>query len=153
MFMDHVKHFQNIVEYKIIELYLYRLVQPVENRPGPVRKCVKPLLGDIDLPRPADILADTYRAKRNNQDQNNITHVFYNELIDNTLEVLVRIYNDGGEHISAELRAIFEKSNKENPKGKYGVHKYDLSDFGIDRSYVNRFVKGYLDFSETIKKN
>jgi len=74
------------------------------------------------------------------------TDVPYQNLVDNSLEVLKRIYGDRQEQISEELVAIFGKSNQENPQGKYGIHKYELSDFGIDKSYIDQFTMTYQKF-------
>lgn len=80
------------------------------------------------------------------------TNVSYKELIKNSLDVIEQIYSDRGEAISPELKTIFEKSNSENPKGKYGIHTYDLKDFGVDKAYVRNFTKGYEAFQQTLEQ-
>lgn len=80
------------------------------------------------------------------------TNVSYKELIKDSLGVIEQIYSDRGEAISPELKTIFEKSNSENPKGKYGIHTYDLKDFGVDKGYVRNFTKGYEAFQQTLEQ-
>ena len=67
-------------------------------------------------------------AKGNNILFNN---VLYKHLISDSLSVVEQIYKDRGEEISPDLKVLFERLNNENPQGKYGVHKYNLKDFGI----------------------
>jgi len=80
------------------------------------------------------------------------TNVSYKELIKDSLGVIEQIYADRGEIISPELRAIFEKSNTKNPKGKYGIHKYDLKDFEVDEAYIRNFTKEYEAFQKTLEQ-
>lgn len=79
------------------------------------------------------------------------TNVLYKELIKDSLGVIEQIYADRGEAISPELRAIFEKSNTKNPKGKYGIHQYDLKDFEVDEAYIKSFTKDYEAFQQTLE--
>lgn len=78
------------------------------------------------------------------------TDISYRALVNDSVGAIEKIYADRGETISLELKAIFEKSNSENPKGKYGVHQYSLVDFDIDKSYIQQFTKGYEQFQQTL---
>jgi len=78
------------------------------------------------------------------------TNVSYKALIKDSLGVIEQIYANRGAIISPELRTIFEKSNTNNPKGKYGTHKYNLADFGIDEAYIHQFTKAYEEFQKTL---
>jgi hypothetical protein len=90
-----------------------------------------------------------YRAKNSNNTL--FTDISYKALIKDSLGVIEKIYADRGEAISPELKAIFEKSNTENPKGKYGNHQYNLNDFGIGEAYIREFIKEYEQFQKTLK--
>lgn len=77
------------------------------------------------------------------------TDVPYQHLVADSLGVIKRIYADRQEAISPELMQIFNESNRNNPQGKYGVHKYKLSDFGIDESYIDQFTTAYQQFQSS----
>lgn len=78
------------------------------------------------------------------------TDVFYEQLVEDSISVIEKIYADRGETISSELKTIFEESNRKNPKGKYGVHKYELNDFGIDEKYIYEHTKAYQNYQKSI---
>lgn len=74
------------------------------------------------------------------------TDVHYRELLKSPMGIMEKIYSDRGEVISPELLRIFEKANRRNPKGKYGIHEYNQADFGIDEAYIKRFTSDYREF-------
>ena len=78
------------------------------------------------------------------------TDISYKALVKDSISIIEQIYADRGEAISPELKAVFEKSNNENPKGKYGVHQYSLVDFGIDKAYIQQFTKEYEQFQQKL---
>ncbi|TYA53825.1 sulfotransferase family protein [Formosa maritima] len=80
------------------------------------------------------------------------TDISYNALVKDSLVAIKKIYADRDEIISPELKNILEKSNNENPKGKYGIHKYNLEDFGIDETYISEFTKEYQTFQQTLEQ-
>lgn len=77
------------------------------------------------------------------------TDVPYKDLVEDSMAVIKRIYADRKERISPELMEIFSSSNQKNPQGKYGVHKYELSDFGVDESYIDQFTSAYQKFQSS----
>jgi hypothetical protein len=89
-----------------------------------------------------------YRAK--NSAKTLFTDISYKALINDSISAIEQIYADRGESISPQLKAVFQKSNKENPKGKYGVHQYKLADFGIDEAYIQQFTKEYEQFQQNL---
>jgi hypothetical protein len=89
-----------------------------------------------------------YRAKNNPNTL--FTDISYNALIKDSLSAIEQIYTDRGKIISPKLKAIFQKSNNENPKGKYGIHQYNLSDFGVDKAYIHKFTKEYEQFQQKL---
>lgn len=91
-----------------------------------------------------------YRTKT---DTNTLfTDISYEALVTDSLGAIEKIYADRAETISPELKAIFEKSNNENPQAKYGIHKYQLKDFGVDEAYINDFTKEYQTFQKTLEQ-
>ena len=89
--------------------------------------------------------AMTYRADNNDK---NFIDVSYQELVKDGMAVMKTIYNARNLTISKELHQQFENSERINPKGKYGVHKYNLEDFGIDEYFINGYTKEYKRFQE-----
>jgi len=80
------------------------------------------------------------------------TDVPYDHLVKDSMEVIKHIYKDRQESISPELMKVFVEANRSNPQGKYGVHKYELSDFGIDEHYIDQLTSAYQQFQRSILK-
>jgi hypothetical protein len=74
------------------------------------------------------------------------TDLMYKELVADSMGQLEKIYGRYN-GISARLRERFRTADTENPQGKYGIHEYNLSDFGLspqelltrNRSYFEMF--------------
>ena len=98
------------------------------------------------------MLEKALEYRKSNEKEELFTNVLYKELIKDSLSVIEKIYADRGEVISPELRAVFEKSNNQNPKGKYGTHKYDLKDFEVDEAYIRSFTKEYEAFQQSLEQ-
>lgn len=88
-----------------------------------------------------------YREK--NQYKNQFTDILYEDLRDSAPNVLTNIYNlDGG--MTPELLSRFERVEKENPMRKYGIHEYNLEDFGVRNEDILKETVYYRNF---ISKN
>jgi hypothetical protein len=96
------------------------------------------------------MLQKALEFREKNSDNTLFTDISYKVLVKDSLGVIEQIYADRGETISPELKAIFEKSNNENPKGKYGTHQYNLADFGVDEAYIHQFTKQYEQFQQNL---
>jgi hypothetical protein len=84
-----------------------------------------------------------YRTK--NQHKQQFTDIFYEDLKNSSPGVLNDIYRlDGG--VTPELLLRFEKAEKENPMRKYGIHDYNLEDFGVDKDDILRETGQYRNF-------
>jgi len=80
-----------------------------------------------------------------NQHKNQFTDIIYSDLRDTSAEVLARIYQlDGG--MTPELLARFEKAENENPMRKYGIHEYNLDDFGVSKDDILQATVQYRNF-------
>jgi hypothetical protein len=75
----------------------------------------------------------------------------YEELVQDPVKLIGRIYANRNEPISQELELIFKEANRKNPKGKYGQHIYNLEDFGIDKQYIDTYTKDYQVFQQNLK--
>jgi hypothetical protein len=88
-----------------------------------------------------------YRMK--NQHKNQFTDIWYENLRDSAPEVLTNIYSlDGG--MTPELLAGIEKAERENPMRKYGIHEYNLEDFGVNNEDI---LKATVDYRSFLSKN
>jgi hypothetical protein len=87
-----------------------------------------------------------YRLK--NGKNNIITDVLYRDLVNDSSSVLEKIYSKQQLKISPGLQQIFETTEKSNPRGKYGFHKYGHEDFGIGRDFIDKFTMPYQEFQK-----
>ena len=85
-----------------------------------------------------------------NEHSAHFTDISYQELVEDATGVIKNIYRERGERIPPELLAIFEASNRDNPIGKYGIHQYDLADFGVDDNYLHLHTAGYEQFQKSL---
>jgi hypothetical protein len=98
------------------------------------------------------MLKNALKYRNENNDNLIFTDISYKALVKDSLAAIKQIYADRRETISPELKTIFEKSNSENPKGKYGIHKYNLEDFGVDEAYIRKFTTEYDLFQQTLEQ-
>ncbi len=75
----------------------------------------------------------------------NFIHVEYEDLTRDSMNVLHRIYDAREEKIDEALEKTFMFANKQNKQGKYGRHIYRLSDFGIDKEFIDRYTNKYRE--------
>jgi len=85
-----------------------------------------------------------FRHEKGNNDL--FTDIRYKDLVEDSFLVLERIYQGHNEVISDGLAKTFKEANLKNPKSKYGVHHYEMGDFGIDASYFNEYSVNYQEF-------
>jgi hypothetical protein len=79
------------------------------------------------------------------QHKNQFTDIYYNDLRDTSAEVLTKVYQlDGG--MTPELLARFEKAENDNPMRKYGIHDYNLEDFGVSKDDILQATVQYRNF-------
>jgi hypothetical protein len=81
-----------------------------------------------------------YRQQQGNAAK--FTDIFYEELVNHPMDQMEKIYRPYG-GISEKLRDRFLLADVENPSGKYGIHEYNLTDFGLDRNELILRNQGY----------
>ena len=74
-----------------------------------------------------------------------VIDIDYKKLIGNTLEEIERIYAFSGIEFTPEISAKISETINQNPPNKYGVHKYQLHDFGLEENTVN---EGFMKYFE-----
>jgi hypothetical protein len=83
--------------------------------------------------------------RNRNQDKGQFTDIFYEDLKDKAANVLTKVYQlDGG--LTPQLRAGFIKAELENPMRKYGIHDYNLEDFGVKKEDILNETIEYRKF-------
>lgn len=90
--------------------------------------------------------AMNYRLDPVNNDR--FTDINYLELVKDSSQVLKKIYSKRGLEIDENLQMIFQETERNSPKGKYGSHHYNLEDFGIDSEYLNDYTQKYQDYKK-----
>jgi hypothetical protein len=76
---------------------------------------------------------------------NSILDVYYEDLVDRPLDQMQKIYDFIGLEWSAEGESRMQKWIKGNPQHKYGTHRYELSDFGLDEDEIDARFKHYRE--------
>lgn len=89
-----------------------------------------------------------YRERKENI--NKILDVSYQDLVNDSQDILEQIYSRRKIKITEELKQIFQNTERSNPKGKYGMHKYELSDFGIDANFIDKYTMEYQLFQKDL---
>jgi hypothetical protein len=72
--------------------------------------------------------------------------VHYRGLVQDPMATAQRIYDYFGMELAPEAEAAMKKFLADNPKGKGGVHRYSLKEFGMDPAEERRRFQFYTDF-------
>lgn len=63
-----------------------------------------------------------------------ITDVLYDDLVKEPVRILERIYQDASLSLADDARRSIEEQRQRSRQHQYGVHRYRLQDFGVDRA-------------------
>ncbi|MFO7669182.1 MAG: sulfotransferase [Bacteroidales bacterium] len=98
----------------------------------------------------AYMLEKALSYRQDGANHTNFTDIMYEDLVSDPMGQLEKIYEryDG---ISENLRQRFKRADAENPKGKYGRHGYNLSDFGLSREELIHKNRSYLNLFNTLR--
>jgi len=80
-----------------------------------------------------------------NRPKHQFRDIIYEELKNDSLKVLSGLYSENG-GITPELMSKFKKTEQENPMRKYGIHDYNLEDFGVEKQAILEATKEYREF-------
>jgi len=94
-------------------------------------------------------LNKTLEYRKANEDR--FIDIKYNDLVEDSLAVMERIYSKQNLEVDCDLMDRFHQIEKNNPKSKYGSHKYKMEDFGIDIAFINKHTKNYQEFQKGIE--
>ncbi len=85
---------------------------------------------------------------RMSQNTVGFTDILYNNLINDSISELKKLYIQSGKDFSDQLVQLFLQTEKTNTRGKYGKHEYQLSDFGLNDNAIISGYSFYYDFVE-----
>jgi hypothetical protein len=69
--------------------------------------------------------------------------VAYQDMVGDPMKEIRRIYDFLGLSLGAEAQQAMEAWRGRNPQSKHGVHRYELSDFGLDRETLQQDFAPY----------
>jgi len=87
--------------------------------------------------------AISFRDSRDNSKY--FTDISYRDFIKDPLTTLEKIYSPN--ELSEDLRAKFQIANDTNPPNKYGAHRYQMEDFGLEAQDLE-----YQDYSDFLAR-
>jgi hypothetical protein len=71
--------------------------------------------------------------------------VYYEDLMADPVGTCRQVYEYFGYDYSPAMEVAIKKWLNDNPQNKYGVHRYSLEQFGLDKATVQREFKEYTD--------
>lgn len=98
--------------------------------------------------RKSTFILEKGMVHRNNIGEEKFLDIRYEELVKDSGKILDNIYQGCG-GIDDKLRQHFISAEQNNPKEKYGVHKYSLEDFGLTDEDIQGKLINYLKFIRT----
>jgi hypothetical protein len=96
-----------------------------------------------------------------NESKIDIFDILYDDLVDQPITIVRRIYDHFGLTWSDEFETAMKTWLRENPQGKYGRHTYDLSKYGVTpesietryADYINMFLRSSSESSPNSVNN
>ena len=74
-----------------------------------------------------------------------VIDVHYTDLVRDPVGTVASIYERTGSELSSEAAAAMASHVEANPRGKFGEHRYDLSDFGLDENEIRDRFASYVE--------
>ena len=94
------------------------------------------------------MLTRALEFRSENTNENLFSDVPYRDLVNDSFSVVQSIYKNRDMELTIKHQKIFEESERRNPQRKYGTHEYSPDDFGIDKSYIDKFTQTYQKFQK-----
>ena len=89
------------------------------------------------------LAADRALAARSQIPADAVVDIDYQDLLDRPVQCVERIYAHHNMPLSDEFRSALEAYVDSRPQHHFGVHRYSLSDFGLDEDEVRRRFNSY----------
>jgi hypothetical protein len=77
------------------------------------------------------------------------TDILYKRFIEQPIETLNLVYENIGMNAGA-LEGLFREADGANPRAKYGLHHYQLSDFGLTDADLHKHMASYQRYVEKL---
>jgi len=90
---------------------------------------------------------------RQKQTATPFTDILFDELVDDAIRQLEKIYAQAGTELKPGQLKKFKDIEKQNVREKYGRHEYQLKDFGLDKEMIQKEYGFYDDFVREFSKN
>jgi hypothetical protein len=74
-----------------------------------------------------------------------ILDVQYDDLVQAPVDTVARIYEAFGDELSEHARAAIESHVAANRRGRFGEHRYDLTEFGVAEGEIAERFATYVD--------
>jgi hypothetical protein len=74
-----------------------------------------------------------------------IVDVQYAELVGDPVTTMERVYGAFGDELTGQARDAMRDHVESRPKGRFGKHKYDLDEFGLDGPALAERFAGYVE--------
>jgi hypothetical protein len=84
--------------------------------------------------------------------QHPIVDVHYTDLVRDPVATVARIYEATGAALSEPAAAAMGEHVAANPKGKFGTHRYDLAEFGLDAGEIEERFAGYVERYDVVSE-
>jgi hypothetical protein len=85
---------------------------------------------------------DAFRAAH---PQHPIIDIQYADLVRDPVETVAAIYERTGSTLTAGAAKAIAAYVEANPKGKFGTHRYDVTEFGLDAGEIRERFASYVD--------
>jgi len=96
-------------------------------------------------PTMLELSVDRINAFRDANPEHPILDVHYADLVRDPVQTVARIYEGTGSTLSDAAAGAIADHVAANPKGKFGTHRYDLAEFGLDAGEIAERFQGYVD--------
>jgi hypothetical protein len=92
-----------------------------------------------------ELCVDRIETFRDANPEHPIVDVQYLDLVREPAQTVARIYDAVGWPDDPGAMHAMEEFVAANPKGRFGAHRYDLADFGLDAGQVRERFAGYVE--------
>jgi hypothetical protein len=96
-------------------------------------------------PAMLELSVERIDAFRDAHPQHPIVDVQYADLVRDPVLTVARIYEATGSTLGDDAAIALADHVAANPKGKFGTHRYDLAEFGLDAGEIAERFQGYVD--------
>ncbi|MBC8314206.1 MAG: sulfotransferase [Bacteroidetes bacterium] len=94
------------------------------------------------------VLEKSIEFRKQGNNDTKFIDIDYRDLVTDSLNEMKKIYRQEG-GLNPELADLFVSHEKEHPHQKHGIHRYNLSDFGMTKADIDHHTSHYQQFFST----